>query len=91
MQYAARLTTLPSVRSIAAPALALAAGAAIGFGGSALLEDNDSAATPDTVVIQAPAPGEGVRGIEDMARTAGTSGSDQPSAPIVSGIPHRAP
>ena len=30
--------------------------------------------SPDTVVIQAPAPGEGVRGIEDMARTAGTSG-----------------
>ena len=73
MQYAAHLPTLPSVRSIAAPALALVVGAAVGVGGSALIENEDVAATPDTIVIEAPAPGEGVRGIDDMAKTA-TSG-----------------
>jgi hypothetical protein len=79
MQHAAAVPAVPTRRSIVAPLVALAAGAAIAVGGYALIDDQDSARLTEKVVfIETPGPGEGVRGIEDTANTAPTDAKPSP-------------
>jgi hypothetical protein len=71
MQYAATRPTLPSRRTILAPLVALVVGAAAAVGAYALIDDQDTVQAPDKVVfVDTPGPGEGVRGIDDMANAA---------------------
>jgi hypothetical protein len=91
MQYAANLTTLPSRRSILAPLVALVVGAAAAVGGYALIDDQSTTVqAPDKVVfVDTPAPGVGVRGIDDMS-TAATSSAPTAVVPYLShgsGVP----
>jgi hypothetical protein len=69
MQYAARLSTLPSRRSMLAPVVALVVGAGAAVGGYALIDTQDTVQAPARVVfVDQPAPGAGVRGIDDMTK-----------------------
>jgi hypothetical protein len=67
MEHAARRPTLPSRRSLVAPLVALVVGAGVAIGGYALLDDDTAPAPPDVIVVEQPGPGQGVRGIDDMA------------------------
>ena len=71
MEYAANPRTLPTRRTLVAPFVALLIGAAAAVGGYALIDNQDTVQTPDkTVFVDTPGPGEGVRGIDDMANSA---------------------
>jgi hypothetical protein len=73
MQYAATHSTLPSRRSILAPLVALVVGAAAAVGAYAVIDDQNTIQAPDKVVfVDTPGPGEGVRGINDMAAAPAT-------------------
>jgi hypothetical protein len=77
MDYAERL---PQTRSLLAPVLALAVGAAAATGAYALLDDNDTAlkaAAAEVVVIEAPAP-SGNGGLELRGSKASQSGTTAP-------------
>jgi hypothetical protein len=68
MQHAARLPTVPTRRSIIAPLLALLLGAGLAVGGYALVDDQNGTQVQEEVVfVDLPGPGQGVRGIDDMA------------------------
>jgi hypothetical protein len=74
MDYAERL---PQTRSLLAPVLALAVGAAAATGAYALLDDNDTAlraAAPEVVVVEAPAP-PGNGGLELRGSKASQTGT----------------
>jgi hypothetical protein len=67
MEYAANRPTLR--RSLFAPVVALLVGAAAAVGGYALIDDQNTVQVPgDVVFVDTPGPGEGVRGIDDMAK-----------------------
>jgi uncharacterized protein YunC (DUF1805 family) len=73
MEYAARRPTLPSRRSLVAPLVALVVGAGAAIGGYALLDDDTAPAPPDVIVVEQPGPGQGVRGVDDMANAPSVS------------------
>jgi hypothetical protein len=67
MQYAARLTTPPSLKSFAATLAALALGAAVAIGAYTLIDDESVIREPARViVVETPAPGvaSGSTGVE---------------------------
>ncbi len=71
MQYAAHLPTLPSRRSLVAPVVALVVGAGAAVGTYALIDDQAAIQGSDTVVfVDSPAPGSGVRGLDDSSKAA---------------------
>src|SRR3954468_9386858 len=75
MEYAAPRRTLPTRRSLVAPLAALVIGAGAAVGGYALIDDQQTIQLPgEVVVVETPGPGQGVRGIEDMAHAPPTAG-----------------
>jgi hypothetical protein len=71
MEYAATRTRLPSRQSILVPLVALLFGAAAAVGGYALIDNQDTVQAPGKVVfVDSPGPGAGVRGLDDMAKSA---------------------
>jgi hypothetical protein len=76
MQYAARLTTLPSPKTFAVPLAALVLGAAVATGAYAIADD-DSAVVQEparVIVVDTPTVGEGVS-VKDEAATAAAIGT----------------
>jgi hypothetical protein len=67
MQYAAHLPRIPSTRRMVAPVIALVVGAAAATGTYALIDNADEGVQGSKViVVDRPAPGAGVRGLDDM-------------------------
>jgi hypothetical protein len=75
MQYAARLTTLPSPKRLAVPLAALALGAAVATGAYAIADDDSSVVQEPArvIVVDTPTVGEGV-GVKNEAATAAAVG-----------------
>jgi hypothetical protein len=73
MQYAARLPTRPSTRSLVAPVVALVVGAAAATGAYALIDSGDeSVQGSKVVVVESPAPGTAdIPGKNEAATAAG--------------------
>jgi hypothetical protein len=89
MEYAAPRQTVPTRRSLLAPVVALLVGAGLAVGGYALIDDQDTV-PGGVVVVETPGPGQGVRGIDDMAHVPTTSVQPQTVVPYMShgqGIP----
>ena len=85
MEYAANPRTLPTRRTLVAPFVALLIGAAAAVGGYALIDNQDTVQAPDKVVfVDTPGPGEGVRGINDMAAAPATSLTPKVVVPYLS-------
>ena len=85
MEYAANPRTLPTRRTLVAPFVALLIGGAAAVGGYALIDNQDTVQAPDKVVfVNTPGPGEGVRGINDMAAAPATSLTPKVVVPYLS-------
>ena len=85
MEYAAPSRTLPTRRSLVAPLVALVLGAGAAVGGYALIDDQQTVQVPgDVVVVETPGPGQGVRGIDDMAHAPTASLQPQTVVPYLS-------
>jgi hypothetical protein len=56
MEYAARLTRIPSRQSIVAPLVALVVGAGVATGAYALIDDGNTATDSQVIVVQRPGP-----------------------------------
>jgi len=91
MEYAAPRRTLPTRRSLVAPLVALVIGAGAAVGGYALIDDQQTIQVPgDVLVVETPGPGQGVRGIDDMAHAPTASLQPQIVVPYLShgaGVP----
>ncbi len=73
MEYAARLTKVPSV---VAPLVTLLVGAAIATGAYALIDDNGTATATKTIVVEQPGPNAAdIPGKNESATAAAVSGS----------------
>jgi hypothetical protein len=85
MEYAAPRYTTSSRRSLLAPFVALLVGAGIAVGGYALFDDETTVQAPDKVVfVDTPGPGEGVRGLDDMATGSATIARPEVVVPYMS-------
>ena len=85
MEYAAPSRTLPTRRTVVAPLVALVIGAGAAVGGYALIDDQQTIQVPgEVVVVETPGPGQGVRGIEDMAHAPTASVQPQTVVPYLS-------
>jgi hypothetical protein len=85
MEYAAPRRTLPTRRSLVAPLAALVIGAGAAVGGYALIDDQQTIQVPgEVVVVETPGPGQGVRGIDDMAHAPTASVQPQTVVPYLS-------
>jgi hypothetical protein len=85
MEYAAPRYTPSSRRSLLAPLVALLVGAGIAVGGFALFDDETTVQAPDKVVfVDTPGPGQGVRGLDDMATGSATIAQPKVVVPYMS-------
>ena len=85
MEYAAPSRTLPTRRSVVAPLVALVIGAGAAVGGYALIDDQQTIQVPgEVVVVETPGPGQGVRGVDDMAHAPTASVQPQTVVPYLS-------
>ncbi len=85
MEYAAPRYQSPSRRSLIAPLVALLVGAGIAVGGNALFDDEATVQAPEKVVfVDTAGPGEGVRGIDDMANGSATIARPEVVVPYMS-------
>jgi hypothetical protein len=85
MEYAAQRYRSPSRRSLLAPLVGLLVGAGIAVGGYALFDDEATVQTSDRVVfVDTPGPGEGVRGLDDMANGSATIAQPKVVVPYMS-------
>jgi hypothetical protein len=86
MQYAARLPTRPSTRTLAGPVVALVVGAAAATGAYALIDSGDASVQGSKViVVESPAPGTAdIPGKNESATAAGIS-SQIPGAAEIPG------
>jgi hypothetical protein len=68
-----------------APFVALLVGAGVAVGGYALIDDQQTVTVPgDVRVVEVPGPGQGVRGIDDMAHPPTASVQPQTVVPYLS-------
>ena len=70
MQYAARLPSAPSPKTVAIPLVALVLGAAAATGAYALIDDEQVVQAPKVIVLDAPAPAGVGTTAKDEAGTA---------------------
>ena len=81
MQYAARLPSAPSAKTVAVPLVALVLGAAAATGAYALIDDEQVVQAPKVIVLDAPAPAGVGTTAKDEAGTAAAIGAvSAPSA-----------
>jgi len=83
MQYVANRSMLPSRRSIITPLVALVLGAGAAVGGYALTEDTVQAPAK-VVFVDTPGPGQGVRGIDDTAKSPAIDSTPKVVVPYLS-------
>ena len=85
MEYVANRSTLPNRRSVIAPLVALVVGAAAAVGGYALIDNQEALQAPAEVVfVDTPAPGEGVRGLDEVARSPAVESAPKVVVPYLS-------
>src|SRR5688500_14922986 len=78
MQYAARLPSVPSPKTVAVPLVALVLGAAAATGAYALIDDGtiDQPSTSKVIVVDKPAqPGQGVAAKDEAGTAAAIAGN----------------
>jgi hypothetical protein len=81
MEYAARLTRIPSRKTMVAPFVALVVGAGVATGAYALIDDGNTATSSKVIVVEQPGPNAAdIPGKNEAATAAAISG------PQVAGI-----